>query len=77
MWVPSFLPSSSTGKQSKLLLQPPEVELGLQIGVEFDKKIFRNSLEVVSETTVLGGWMAGWVDGRLDGWLDQLEIRLS
>ena len=41
MWVllPSFLPSSSSvGKQSQLLLQPTEVELGLQVGVEFDKK---------------------------------------
>ena len=25
------------GKQSQLLLQPTEVELGLQVGVEFDK----------------------------------------
>ena len=36
----SFLPSSScsssVGKQSQLLLQPTEVELGLQVGVEFD-----------------------------------------
>ena len=41
MWVallllPSFLPSS-IGKQGQLLLQPTEVELGLQVGVEFDK----------------------------------------
>ena len=35
MWV--LLPSSSVGKQSQLLLQPTEVELGLQVGVEFDK----------------------------------------
>ena len=27
---------SSVGKQSQLLLQPTEVELGLQVGVEFD-----------------------------------------
>ena len=27
------------GKQSQLLLQPTEVELGLQVGVEFDKNI--------------------------------------
>ena len=26
------------GKQSQLLLQPTEVELGLQVGVEFDEK---------------------------------------
>ena len=26
------------GKQSQLLLKPTEVELGLQVGVEFDKK---------------------------------------
>ena len=33
-----FLPSSSSvGKQSQLLLKPTEVELGLQVGVEFDK----------------------------------------
>ena len=25
------------GKQSQLLLKPTEVELGLQVGVEFDK----------------------------------------
>ena len=30
--------SSSVGKQSQLLLKPTEVELGLQVGVEFDKK---------------------------------------
>ena len=39
----SFLPFSSSfssvGKQSQLLLQPTEVELGLQVGVEFDKNI--------------------------------------
>ena len=28
--------SSSVGKQSQLLLKPTEVELGLQVGVEFD-----------------------------------------
>ena len=28
---------ASVGKQSQLLLQPTEVELGLQVGVEFDK----------------------------------------
>ena len=27
------------GKQSQLLLQPTKVELGLQVGVEFDKNI--------------------------------------
>ena len=32
------VPSSSVGKQSKLLFKPTEVELGLQVGVEFDKK---------------------------------------
>ena len=31
--------SSSVGKQSQLLLQPTEVELGLQVGVEFDNII--------------------------------------
>ena len=29
---------ASVGKQSQLLLQPTEVELGLQVGVEFDKE---------------------------------------
>ena len=35
-----FIPSSSSsvGKQSQLLLKPTEVELGLQVGVEFDNK---------------------------------------
>ena len=32
--------SSSMGKQSQLLLKPTEVELGLQVGVEFDKSMF-------------------------------------
>ena len=30
--------SSSVGKQSQLLLQPTEVELGIQVKVGFDKK---------------------------------------
>ena len=34
--VPSFSLPSSVWKQSQLLLQPTEVELGLQFGVEFD-----------------------------------------
>merc|ERR1711875_24733 len=37
--LPSFfflLVPSSVGKQSQLLLKPTEVELGLQVGVEFD-----------------------------------------
>ena len=41
----SFLPSSSSsvGKQSQLLLKPTEVELGLQVGVEFDNdQCFKN-----------------------------------
>ena len=33
--LPSFL-LLPVGKQSQLLLQPTEVELGLQVGVEFD-----------------------------------------
>ena len=33
MWI------LQVGKQSQLLLQPTEVELGLQVGVEFDKNI--------------------------------------
>ena len=28
------------GKQSQLLLQPTEVELGLQVGVEFDNTVY-------------------------------------
>ena len=36
MRIPSS--SSSVGKQSQLLLKPTKVELGLQVGVEFDKK---------------------------------------
>ena len=39
-WGFIFLPpSSSVGKQSQLLLKPTEVELGLKVGVEFDKKL--------------------------------------
>ena len=38
MWVvPSFSSCSSVGKESQLLLKPTEVELGLQVGVEFAK----------------------------------------
>ena len=33
LFLPSFLP---VGKQSQLLLQTTEVELGLKVGVEFD-----------------------------------------
>ena len=35
--LPSFLLPSSEGKQSQLLRKPTEVELGLQVGVEFNK----------------------------------------
>ena len=36
------------GKQCQLLLKPTEVELGLKIGVEFDKtKTSRHSVDVV------------------------------
>ena len=46
--LPSFLPSSSSvGKQSQLLLKPTEVELGLQVGVEFDNKIWNLALELI------------------------------
>ena len=37
MWVVVVLLVTG-GKQSQLLLKPTEVELGLQVGVEFDKK---------------------------------------
>ena len=40
-----FLPSCSVGKQSQLLLQPTKVELGLQVGVEFDKNSVRWRLQ--------------------------------
>ena len=33
------------GKQSQLLLKPTEVELGLQVGVEFDKNFAWNPLD--------------------------------
>ena len=42
MWVillSSVLLLPAFGKQSQLLLQPTEVEVGLQVGVEFDKII--------------------------------------
>ena len=54
MWVVLSCSSSSSsvGKQSQLLLKPTEVELGLQVGVEFDKKhIFQNLLIQVQSTT--------------------------
>ena len=35
--------SSSVGEQSQLLLQPTKVELGLQVGEEFDKKSYTSS----------------------------------
>ena len=47
-----FLPSScSVGKQSQLLLKPTEVELGLQVGVEFDNiqyLFYRQSIDILS-----------------------------
>ena len=43
MWVLSS--SCDRGKQSQLLLQPTEDELGLQVGVEFDNCIFVNVIE--------------------------------
>ena len=36
MWVVVVLVVVTGGKQSQLSLQPTKVELGLQIGVEFD-----------------------------------------
>ena len=43
------------GKQSQLLLKPTEVELVLQVGMEFDKRylnlIFRNSRKVSDQFT--------------------------
>ena len=39
-----FLSSSSVGKQSQLLLQPTEVELGLHDGMEFDKRRCLNTV---------------------------------
>ena len=42
-----LLPSSSSvGKQSQLLLKPTEVELGLQVGVEFDNIQFCNIFNI-------------------------------
>ena len=38
LFLPSSCSTSSVGKQSQLLLKPTEVELALQVGVEFDKK---------------------------------------
>ena len=34
------------GKQSQLLLQPTKVELGLQVGVEFDNNSYSNQLKL-------------------------------
>ena len=48
------------GKQSQLLLQPNEVELGLQVGVEFDKIIseeiqcYQNDSELLYMVNVAG-----------------------
>ena len=50
------------GKQSQLLLQPTEVELGLQVGVKFDKRkgvmniigIFKNKKEVLQVLKLFG-----------------------
>ena len=40
------------GKQSQLLLQPTEVELGLQVGVEFDKMISPRIIGHLKRVTV-------------------------
>ena len=37
------------GKQSQLLLKPTEVELGLQVGVEFDKKESTIKIELIGK----------------------------
>ena len=36
------------GKQSQLLLKPSEVELGLQVGVEFDKTFVKANSEPIT-----------------------------
>ena len=39
---------ASTGKQSQLLLQPTEVELVLQVGVEFDNNVLVKRIQNLS-----------------------------
>ena len=43
-----FLLSFSPGKQSLLLLQPTKVELGLQVGVEFDKNPGCGQMQIIA-----------------------------
>ena len=38
--IPSYFCFCDRGKQSQLLLRPTKVQLGLQVGVEFDKRAF-------------------------------------
>ena len=62
------------GEQSQLLLKPTEVEFGLQVGVEFDKKaeaevVPSSSLvevEVGIELEVGLIFSVGWVGGDLE-----------
>ena len=52
----SFLLPSSVGKQSQLLLKPTEVELGLQVGVEFDNDGIFHSWSMMGPLT-LAKWL--------------------
>ena len=59
MRVPSFfllLLPSSVGKQSQLLLKPSEVELGLQVGAEFDKFLFQTPSKYFPNTFLRPPW---------------------
>ena len=62
--LPSFL---HVGKKSQLLLQPTQVELSLQVGVEFDKNLFELTgnlynadsifLRIIKRVTLQSSWI--------------------
>ena len=73
----SFLPS---GKQSQILLQPTEVELGLQVGVEFDNCAVVNQCEILGRSklyTYISHNFFPFVDFALVSSIVMMEVNLE
>ena len=64
------------GKQSQLLLQPTEVEFGLQVGVEFDKKATRAE-EREQDMAKISEMIEAGVKEEVQAVLKRVEERLS
>ena len=54
------------GEQSQLLLKPTEVELGLQVGVEFDKSVFHLKPFFLNFLSAVDFTMVGFYASRFD-----------